>query len=537
MATTLATGYAPGQKIPSSALNQHAAAINMITAGQYYASDSAFGIARDGITQAATAINAFLAAVPDGGVAIFPKGTYLVGSQITYSGKKMTLVFEKGAKIKESGTFTTPILYLTNADGSVVRGLTVEGSEVAFVGANSTRYAVEVELSDDVVIEGLTVTGKSRGALIDRCDRAIVERFDFTGFATSEIANVNYHSALEVEGSDDVQLARINGRNCGSVLLVANIGGASDRGVVTHLNGRNVFDNGIYHTGTGWTFLQPVVGNDTLPTTAAGMKILGSENVVIGGRVDTMSTGYILGGYDADQGDGYSGHGSQLLACRAKGCGGNGFYVSTNGGQAVHPRDFVIALCVADGCGAIASTVSSIFANRGHYLKLIHNTVQNHLGTSAAIQLFGTSGNHLVGIEAIGNTVRNVASAAAAYGLYAIYNDGLVVDGQTLHNVPGPSWGMLLNNATDCRVARTRKIGTAGTVATIRLDTGTGNMVIDNPGCTLSDGATGTTKPQTYSATNVTTDRTFDADTVAVAELADIVGTLVADLRAQGMVV
>lgn len=41
---------------------------------------------------------------------------------------------------------------------------------------------------------------------------------------------------------------------------------------------------------------------------------------------------------------------------------------------------------------------------------------------------------------------------------------------------------------------------------------------------------------QTYAASNVTTDRTYDADTVAVAELADIVGTLIADLRTLGIV-
>jgi hypothetical protein len=41
---------------------------------------------------------------------------------------------------------------------------------------------------------------------------------------------------------------------------------------------------------------------------------------------------------------------------------------------------------------------------------------------------------------------------------------------------------------------------------------------------------------QTYSESNVTTDRTFDADTVAVAELADIVGTLIVDLRGIGII-
>ncbi len=38
-----------------------------------------------------------------------------------------------------------------------------------------------------------------------------------------------------------------------------------------------------------------------------------------------------------------------------------------------------------------------------------------------------------------------------------------------------------------------------------------------------------------YTPTNVTTDRAFDADTVAVAELADVVGTLIADLKASGL--
>lgn len=41
---------------------------------------------------------------------------------------------------------------------------------------------------------------------------------------------------------------------------------------------------------------------------------------------------------------------------------------------------------------------------------------------------------------------------------------------------------------------------------------------------------------QAYTETNVTPDRAFDADTVAIAELADIVGTLIVDLRAKGIV-
>lgn len=43
-------------------------------------------------------------------------------------------------------------------------------------------------------------------------------------------------------------------------------------------------------------------------------------------------------------------------------------------------------------------------------------------------------------------------------------------------------------------------------------------------------------QPGPYSTVNVTTDRTFDADTVAIAELADVVGTLIADLQSLGLI-
>lgn len=42
--------------------------------------------------------------------------------------------------------------------------------------------------------------------------------------------------------------------------------------------------------------------------------------------------------------------------------------------------------------------------------------------------------------------------------------------------------------------------------------------------------------PQTYAASNVTTDRTFDANATSIDELADVLGTLIADLRARKLV-
>lgn len=40
----------------------------------------------------------------------------------------------------------------------------------------------------------------------------------------------------------------------------------------------------------------------------------------------------------------------------------------------------------------------------------------------------------------------------------------------------------------------------------------------------------------TYTVTNVTPDRAYDADATSDAEVADVLGTLIADLRIQGTV-
>jgi len=45
-----------------------------------------------------------------------------------------------------------------------------------------------------------------------------------------------------------------------------------------------------------------------------------------------------------------------------------------------------------------------------------------------------------------------------------------------------------------------------------------------------------TATPQTYTTSNVTADRAFDANATTVEELADVLGTLIADLRARGVV-
>jgi hypothetical protein len=48
-------------------------------------------------------------------------------------------------------------------------------------------------------------------------------------------------------------------------------------------------------------------------------------------------------------------------------------------------------------------------------------------------------------------------------------------------------------------------------------------------------GATPVARPAAYTVTNVTADRAYDANATTLDELADVLGTLIADLQAYGL--
>ncbi|MCH9731625.1 MAG: hypothetical protein K0U84_18445 [Actinomycetia bacterium] len=83
-----------------------------------------------------------------------------------------------------------------------------------------------------------------------------------------------------------------------------------------------------------------------------------------------------------------------------------------------------------------------------------------------------------------------------------------------------------------------------GGSTTIRLQDATNHTFASAETLTLVFDGTGwveiarssTVAATAYTPTNVSTDRAFDADTVAVAELADVVGTLIADLQAKRII-
>lgn len=68
--------------------------------------------------------------------------------------------------------------------------------------------------------------------------------------------------------------------------------------------------------------------------------------------------------------------------------------------------------------------------------------------------------------------------------------------------------------------------------STVRLDSLTASRLVKTD---ASKNLTSLALSSTYSVTNVTTDRSYDANSLTVDELADVVGTLISDLQAAGI--
>lgn len=83
------------------------------------------------------------------------------------------------------------------------------------------------------------------------------------------------------------------------------------------------------------------------------------------------------------------------------------------------------------------------------------------------------------------------------------------------------------------KTASFRDDGNAVTVFDVN---GSHTDILDTTGATISGKLFKITTPGTYSVSNGTTDRTYDADATSVDELADILATLIADLRSLGLV-
>lgn len=94
-------------------------------------------------------------------------------------------------------------------------------------------------------------------------------------------------------------------------------------------------------------------------------------------------------------------------------------------------------------------------------------------------------------------------------------------------------WGRIVATSTEFEVRSVRLNNHVMLTATDGVGVQTGVEFDPATGVAFNGGTP--TAPPTYTPTNVTTDRSYDANATSTAELADVLGTLIADLQAIGL--
>lgn len=468
--------------------------VTSIKLGQRRTNLRSEGFVLDGATDETDALKTLLANASNGEVFVLDeRANIVISDRVTASGKQQVGIVGYGdATLTCTVKQTLPILSFLTSPDSHVENLRIIGAETAFDGVlNSGAYALEFSSSDRPRVKDVRVNNVSRGLLVQSSQRPTVDGWTFLGMATSLGTNVNYHSSMLVNNSHDATLQRIHAENCGNCVLV---GSTSQRGKIVQASGYNTFDNGIYiSSGEGWEIVQPVFRADPAHTgnVGTGVKMRGSNNVVLGGYFDSMGIGVTITGTGAAAGDGYDGRGSRVIGARAIACRNVGFSIeeATTG---VPNRDGLIAFCYIEGTGPNTLTDPSgirVLTGRGHVVAF--NTVIGGVAGTYAIDVRGQADMRMRDVTLAHNRVRTPFSGA--YRL--AYIDQATATGNVMENVTA-AYGMMLSEAASCDVTGTKVMGIAPSTAGIRVEgaSSTANVIYNNRRATISDAGTGTIK-------------------------------------------
>lgn len=134
------------------------------------------------------------------------------------------------------------------------------------------------------------------------------------------------------------------------------------------------------------------------------------------------------------------------------------------------------------------------------------------------------------GFASIGDTDSTVTFSSANDTGAGFVHANQVTINSGVENSFGVSGGNYVLKTNNTAYATQFALGTASYETLIKTATQTADRTV-----TFGDRNLDFTTAQTYTPTNVTTDRSYDANATTLDELADVVGTLIADLQAIGI--
>lgn len=173
-------------------------------------------------------------------------------------------------------------------------------------------------------------------------------------------------------------------------------------------------------------------------------------------------------------------------------------------------------------------------------------------GTGDRIRLTNGSGTDLLRISADGSTAKfggNILTASTVVTDNSIQINAGRGSGRISLSGDATSGTFQLNNenqnsnlfirmsaASGGDVQITTNGASAGIIKFLKAVTITsGNLTLDTGNIIVSNGTIRAGTPPTYTPTNVTTDRSYDANSTTLDEIADVVGTMIGDLQTIGL--
>ncbi len=526
-----------------------------------------YGAVGNGIANDGTAIAAAITAANSagGGIVFLPTGTYLVTAAVTVSGNNITLqgAGRSATIIKTVGDHI--IIQGTSASGLVVRDLQVLGdADAAKISQRGVQWnGVTDGLIDNVWAKNLGYDGILLLAGNVNCT---VSNCRVSGCQDDGI-NIGGDNATDTTGTVVVGNVISDGLHTGIHIsdrsrfttVTGNTITGCDTGIDTYTSdvawrdqSNTITGNAISGCATNGIRIFASLGNtitaNTVEGGAYGVRIEGGDRCIVTGNVikDTTSYGFRV------QSSGDVVVSSNLFVGATAGVGIESPRVHFTGNNMRNVTAPVFLNSAAD-YSVINDNI--ITGATGHNIEIqAQDCVVN--GNNLSDGNYSIYGNNSTRAVVSGNRVTgsargivaggadmlvtgNVISAQTQISIYAAAQPRVQIIGNRIFD--SASGAINAFNAVEAYIADNYTTNTTGNSLT--ADAGSTGMIIANNRFDSSVAAAASDEVQitltpttTYAPTNVSTDRAFDADATTVEELADVLGTLIADLKTKGII-
>lgn len=412
------------------------------------------GALGDGTGNDATVLNTSYAAAAAGTVYYYSKGSYRVTTALAWTGKALHHIFAPGAKLVEGTALATPVLTGTDADGSIIDGIAIEGADTEgnFVGAASDKVGVRLSSTVGAKIIHPVITGKQYGVELLNCDECVVDKPRITGFAATAIADVNHHQGVRVDGGTRNKVYGPEANNIGSAVV-----GTNETVGLRIMGGdcNDCWDNCIYivsgHNCLVYGFSGDGGGE------GGGIAMQGSRNQVIGNIVRNVDTGIRLSGIDVADALGAGGREVSCAYNIVTDAQLHGIALREYGVSDLYLRDVDVSHNVIARTG-LGDTGSAAIFGTANRTSITHNTIldcRHAVANGGAILIVGILGDatvdRLVGMDISHNKI--LGTDLHAISLYRLKDSVIHDNSADPDDLPGASARfMWLENVIDSSI-------------------------------------------------------------------------------------